>query len=170
MGVSASLLGYFGISGLLFAIELFHMPEEQLAIYTSLFYGVIFFFAFSGFRAETRRHRMLMTKKLYEEVPSAPIRTKARAQMARVRRCIWVLFSVVSLGWITPALVIYWMEPLHVARMVVVSASLVGVAAGIFFVRRKIENVKTTYDLFRFFVGLCIGIYLANSLGIGIWP
>jgi len=168
IGVSVALLGYFGISGLLFAIEKFEIPEEQLTIYTSLFYGIIFFIAFSGFRVETRRHRMLLSRKPYEEL-SQPITTKAKEKLKRIRSILWLIFTVVSLGWITPALLIYWMEPRHIVRPVVICSSLLGVAAGILIVLKRTQDTKTPYDYFLFSVGLFLGIYLANSFGVGVW-
>jgi hypothetical protein len=168
IGVSISLLGYFGISAIIFAIDTFQIPKEQLTIYTSLFYGIIFFIAFSGVRVETRRQRMILSRKPYEE-PSTPITTKARERIKRIRSISWGVFTIVALGWITPALIIYWMGPRHVARYIVCFSCLLGVAAGIVFVIRKIRDFKTAHDYFLFSGGLCLGMYLANSFGVGIW-
>lgn len=165
IGAAISFLAYFGIAGLLFLIAQFQLPEEQLAIFTSLFYGGVFFIALGGLRSESRRYKMLVTGRPCEAPP--PPASKARETMGRIRTVLWYIFSLFSLGWLTPALIIYWADPKHPDWAVSVCAYLFSFAAGTYYVMKRADKAKTWYGYAMLYVGILAGTLLVDRV-IGV--
>lgn len=162
IGVLVSLFAYFGIAGLLFLIGWFQLPEEELAIFTSLFYGIVFFIALGGVRAESRRHKMLVTKGVYEQ--PAPPESPARKTFRRVRTVLWYGFGAFALGWLTPALVIYWAELKNPHWAVSISALIFSFVAGTAYVLKRAGRLGKGADYFSLFGGVCLGALLAQRI------
>ncbi len=167
IGVSVSVIVCFGISALLFIIDKFRLPEQELIIFSSLFYGIVFFIALGGMRAETHRYKLIVSKKPFEELSPPP--AKSKMTIDRIKTILWVIFSIFSLGWLTPALVIYWAVPIHPTRVISGCAWLFSLIAGAAYIFKKNSDIETPYHHFIFFVGICLGIVLVNSFSIGIW-
>jgi len=163
IGVSISFLASFGISGLLFMIEQFKLPEEELAIFTSLFYGIVFFIALGGMRTEIRRNKMLVTGKPYAKQPLPPA-SKSRETFDRIKTVLWYGFGIFSLGWLTPALIIYWMEPRHPDWAVSVCAYLFSFVAGTAYALKKADMIRTGYNYVVLYAGVGLGALLADRL------
>lgn len=162
VGVAVSSLAHFGIDGLLFLIAQFQLPEEELVIFTSLFYGIVFFIALGGVRSESRRYKALVTRGLY--VRPSPPESRARETMGRIRTVLWYIFGLFSLGWLTPALIIYWADPRHPDGAVSVCAYLFSFIAGAAYVWKRRDAVKTGYNCAMLFVGVCLGALLVDRI------
>jgi hypothetical protein len=143
-------------------IDKFKLPEEELAIFTSLFYGIVFIVAFGGVRMESRRNKMLISRGLYQEPPPSP--SKKKIKIRRIKTILWVGFSVFSLGWLTPALVIYWAEPIHPEWIITAFGYLFSLVIGIAYVLKKAFEIKTLGHYVMFFVGVCFGAIVADRL------
>ena len=158
IGASISVLTWLGISGLLRVIENSKLPEEELAIFTSLFYGIVFFIALGGVRAESRRHKFLISRKIYGDLTEPP--SKAKGSINRTKTMLWSVFCLFSMVWVTPALVIYWADPKHTGGAVAACVCLASLVAGVSFVFKKTINIKAPYDHLMFFIGLFFGTAL----------
>lgn len=162
IGAAVSSIAYSGIAGLIFLIEQFQLPEEELVIFTSLFYGIIFFVALGGVRAESRRYKMLVARRPFETPP--PPASRARETMGRIRTVLWYVFSLFSLGWLTPALIIYWTEPKHPDWAVSVCAYLFSLFAGTVYVLKRSDKIRTGYNYAMLYVGVALGAFVVNRI------
>ena len=158
IGASVSVFSWLGISGLLFIIEKSRLPEEQLAIFSSLFYGIVFFIALGGVRAESRRYKLLISRNIYGDLPA--LSSEPKTTLKRIKTLLWSVFCVFALGWVTPALVIYWSVPKHTGWAVAACACLSSLVAGVSFVFKRKINLQTSYDQLMFFGGLFLGVAL----------
>lgn len=163
IGVAVSFLVKFGIAGLLFLIAQFQMPEEELAIFTSLFYGIVFVFALGGVRIESRRHKRLVTGKPYATSPPDP-ESKTRTRFDRIKTVLWYVFGCFSLAWLTPVLIIYWADPKHPDWAVSVCAYLFSLVAGTVYVLKREEKIKTVHNRVIFYIGICLGALLVDRI------
>jgi hypothetical protein len=167
IGASVSLFANVGIFGLLFLIDWFQLPEEELTIFTSLFYGIVFFIALGGVRAENRRYKMLVTRDPYE-TPSPP-ESPARKRFRRIRTVLWYAFGSFSLGWLTPVMIIYWAELKDPHQAVTICAFLFSLAAGTAYVLKHGGKIRTRYDYIVLYVGVCLGALLVQRI-MGVVP
>jgi hypothetical protein len=167
VGASVSLLAYVGIAGLLFLIEWSRLPEEELAIFTSLFYGIVFFIALGGVRSESRRHKLLVTGKPYSKVPPDP-EPKMRTRFDRIKSVLWYAFSSFSLGWLTPALVIYWADLKHPHWAVSICAGIFSLLAGTVYALKRAKKIGTRSNHIVLYVGVCLGALLSQRV-MGVW-
>jgi hypothetical protein len=160
IGVVVSLLAYFGIAGLLFIIEWSRLPEEELAIFTSLFYGIVFFIALGGVRSESRKYKMLVARRPFE--PTSPPTSPARETLRRILTILWYAFSLFSLGWLTPALVIYWADTKHPHLPVSICAFIFSLVAGTAYALRRAKKTGIgNAGYFVLYLGVCLGALLA---------
>ena len=165
IGVSISVLSWIGISELLSVIKKSKLPEEELIIFTSLFYGIVFFIALGGVRAESRRYRLLISKTPYGELPPPP--SKAKATLNRIKTILWHIFCMVSLGWLTPVLIIYWAGLTHSKWAVATCACFSSLLAGAYYVLKKTDEMKMASNHLFFSIGVIIGAALVTILIIG---
>lgn len=163
IGAAISLLTKFGITGLLSLIERFQLPEEELAIFTSLFYGIVFFVALGGVRTESRRNKLLVTGKPYATSPPDP-EPKTKTPLGRIKTVLWYVFSCFSLAWLTPALIIFWADPKHPDWAVSACAYLFSLVAGAVYILRWEEKIKTGYNRFILYIGICLGAILVDRI------
>lgn len=168
IGAAISFLAKSGIAGLLFLVGRFQLPEEELVIFTSLFYGIVFFIALGGARSESRKYKMLVTGRPYQAPP--PPASKARETMGRIRKVLWYIFSLFSLGWLTPALIIYWSAPRHPGWAVSVCAYLFSLVAGTVYMMKRAGKTKTWYNYATFYIGVCLGAFLVNRIIDVLYP
>jgi hypothetical protein len=169
IGAAVSFLAKFGIAGLLFLIQYFQVPEEELAIFTSLFYGLVFFIALGGMRTESRRHKLLLTGKPYATSPPE-LESRPKTHFDRIKTVLWYVFGCFSLAWLTPALIIFWAEPKHPDWAVSVCAYLFSFAAGAIYILKREEKIKTGYNYFILCVGICLGVILVDRITGILYP
>ena len=162
IGLCISVLSWFGISGLLSIIEKSKLPEEELAIFTSLFYGIVFFIALGSLRAESRGYKLLISRKPFGDLP--PPVSGAKAALNRVKTFLWRVFSLFSLGWLTPALVIYWAHFKHPRWTVATCACLSSLLAGSVYAVKKKDKMKTPHNGLIFFFGIIFGAALVAGM------
>lgn len=165
IGAVVAFLINFGIAGLLFLIGQFQLSEDELVIFTSLFYGIVFFFALGGMRFESRKYKMLVTGRPFQ-APPPPV-SKIRETMGRIRSVLWYIFGLFSLGWLTPALIIYWTDLKHPDWAVSIFAYLFSFAAGTAYVIKRADSEKTGYDYAMLYIGICMGALLVDRI-IGV--
>ena len=135
------------------------LPEHEVLLFTVLFYGVVFFIAHAGVRANTRRNRALISRNSIKDFSTTP--TGMKSVIARAKTVLWNIITIISVIWLTPALVIYWVAPRHPAMAITVCCfifSLAG-ATGVLFKIGK-QN-QTVYKKLMFFVGVCSGVLTA---------
>jgi len=162
IGVSVALLTCLGISGLLFLIERVRLPEEEMAIFTSLFYGIVFFIALGSVCGESRRHKMLVSRTPFE-APSPP-KSKSRETLVRIRTLLWYIFSLISLGWLTPTLIVYWANPKHPGWAISACAYLFSLVTGTVYLMKRTDRVKTGSNYIMLYVGVCLGAFLVDRI------
>lgn len=168
LGGCISFLAYLGIAGLLFLVESSKLPEEELAIFSSLFYGIVFFIALGGMRTESRRHKMLLTGKPYATSLPSP-ESEAKKKLGRIKTILWYVFSSISIGWLTPALVIYWADPRHPDWAVSISLYLLSLVAATVYALKRAEKILTGYNYILLYAGVCLGAIIVDRAFAALW-
>jgi len=156
IGVSVSLVVCFGVDFLLSMVTSLKFPEHQVLIFTVLFYGVIFIVAHSGVRAGTRRNRALISRNSMKDFSATPMGSKSAT--ARAKTALWNIVTVVSVIWLTPALVIYWIAPRHPDMSITVCCFIFSLAGATGVLFKTGRQKQTAYNTLMFFVGVCSGI------------
>lgn len=168
IGVSISLFVCFGVMLLLTMIKKLGMPEHEVLLLTVLFYGGIFFIAHMGLRTETRRNRALISKYSIKDCSNTPIEMKSA--VARTKTVLWNVTGIVSVAWLTPALIIYWTAPRHPNMAYSACAFLFGVTGGALYLLKTGKQHKTARDRFLFFVGVCSGVIAVICVIAALYP
>lgn len=164
IGALVSLLTHLGIRGILFFIEDSHLPKQELIIFTNLFYGIVFFIALGGLRTENKRYKRIVSRNPYNHIPP-PVLSKARARFKRIKTILWIVFSAVSLGWLTPALVIFWTAPKNPRVAVIACAYLFSMVVGVAY---GLGNNRNETPQPRGYLMLLVGILLSASVINGL--
>ena len=158
-GLGISLLGalfiLFGVRFVLLLVETWQLPKQVLVIYTSIFYGIVFLFARAGVRVKSRWKYAPVNEEHLEDETEAL--SEKRSVISRVRTAIWVSFGIVSVLWLTPALAIYWISPLHPNRVILLCASIFGLAAAAIYFVGNDEKFLSITDRLMFCLGACFG-------------
>lgn len=153
IGLSISLLVHFGIMGLLLLLNTLNLAEQEILIFSCLFYAVVFFIARSGVRVDNRRNRDFVTRQAYEEHPP----TKRKVAIGRIKTVLWVTFGCIAIGWITPVLLIYWSDPQDPEWAITASIFIFTSAAAVAFFLKNDKKIKSTVDRITFFIGAGLG-------------
>ena len=156
IGFSISLFVCFGVIFLLSMIKKLKFPEHEVLVLTVLFYGIIFFIAHSGVRADTRRNRALISRNSIKNFSKAPAETKSTK--ARVKTILWNMITIISVAWVTPALIIYWISPRHPHMAYAACCFLFSLAGATAYLLKTGKQNQTVYNRIIFFTGVCLGV------------
>ena len=168
IGVSISLFVRFGINLLLSLVKNLNLPEHEVVLYTSLFYGAIFFIAWFGLRADRRSNQALISRwpRLIEDDP--PPKSKINSMISRVKTILWSAFGIFSVVWITPALILYWVAPKHPERGILACTILFSLAGATAFFLKNSHKIQTAVSRLMFFIGVCFGTFFLVHFFPGI--
>ncbi len=161
IGISVSLFVCSGVMPLIKMVKNLELPEHEVLIFTVLFYGIIFFIAHSGVRTGTRRTKELISRSAFKHYSKAPPETKSTAD--RVKTVLWNTVTIISVTWVTPALIIYWAEPRHLNRAYSACCILFSLAGAIAYLLRTRKQNKSMANRILFFVGVCSGVFVVVS-------
>lgn len=168
IGASVFLLAYIGIAGLLFFISWFRLPEEELAIFTSIFYGIVFLIALGGVRYESRRTKMLITRRPFET--EASLLSGQRKVFSRIKTALWYVFGSFSLVWLTPALVIYWADPRSPDMSVSLFAYLFSLIAVTVYALKRGKRIRTVTNHLILYFSAVLGALIMGRLVAVLYP
>jgi hypothetical protein len=156
-----SLFVIFGTNLMLRIIRAFDLPTQALVIYTSIFYGIIFFIARASVPVNRRPLSLQETEEgLLDEGENPP---KKRPAISLLLTILWVLFGIFSVLWVTPALVIYWSSPIYPDKITALLALIFGLASAAIYFALKNERFHSILDRLLFLGGTCLG------LSISVW-
>ena len=159
-----ALFVLLGVQFMLFLLAGWKLPREVVVVYTSLFYGIVFFIARIGTRAKNRWKQITINEEDLED--ETEIFTKKRSIISRIRSVLWILFAIFSVLWLTPTLVIYWTSPLHSNSIFTLFSFVFGFTASVIYFVVNTEKFLSITDRLIFFLGACSGpiivIYFFN--------
>ena len=158
-----SLFVRSGISFILSLLNNLQLPKQVVVIYTSIFYGIVFFIARAGVRVKKRsRYGSLYKDDLEEEEESI---SGNKSMLSRARSLLWIAFGVISILLLTPALIVYWRSPLNPGRIIMICGVIFSLAGtGIFFIQNS-EKIQSVAGRIMFFSGVISGILLLAFSG-----
>lgn len=156
MGGSISLFVCLGVTLLLSVIRKLQFAEHEILIFTVLFYGIIFFIAHLDVRANLRLNRALMSRHSVRDVP-APL-TGMNSAKARVKTILWNSITVISVAWLTPALVIYWIAPRDPGMAISACCVLFSMVGATAYLIKTGKQNQTVYNRLLYYAGVCCGV------------
>ena len=158
IGISISLFVCFGIIFLLSLIEKLKLPEQEILIFSVLFYGIIFIIARSGVRVNTRRNRALVSRNSIKEFSEVSAETNSAA--TRTKTILWNMVTIISVVWLTPVLILYWTTPRHPNVAIASCCFIFSVLGAIAFLFKVGKQGQTGYNKLMFFIGVCSGVFV----------
>ena len=156
IGGSISFFVCFGVTFLLSMIRKLKFPEHEILIFTVLFYGIIFFIAHLDVRANMRRNRALLSRNSIKDIDTAL--TGGKAATARAKTVLWNIITIISVAWLTPALVIYWIAPRRPGMAFTACCFIFSLAGATAYLFKTGKQNQTAYNRIIFFVGVCAGV------------
>ena len=161
IGVAISLFVCSGVILLLSMIKRLELPEHQVLLFTVLFYGIIFLIAHSGVRAGTRRNKALISRSAFKDCSNTQAETKSTT--ALVKTVLWNTVTIISVAWLTPALIIYWAAPRRLSMAYTVCCFLFSLVGAIAYLLKTRKQKQTVYNRLLFFLGVCCGVLAVAS-------
>ena len=156
IAVIISLFASLGINFILTLINNLHLSKQLVVIYTSIFYGIVFFIARAGVRIKKNpRYRSFYREDPDEEPESI---SGIKSMLSRVGSVLWIAFGVISIVLLTPALVIYWKSPLNPDRIIMTCGFFFSLAGAVAFFFQNNEKIKSTSGRIIFFSGVFLGL------------
>ena len=137
-------------------IKILKFPEQEVLIFSVLFYGLIFFVAHSGVRANTRRNRALISKNSFKDRSKVPAGTKSTIDLAKT--VVWNIIAIISVVWVTPALIIFWAAPRHLVVAYAACCFIFSLAGATAYLFKTGKQNQTVHNRLLFFVGVCSGV------------
>ena len=162
----SALFVILGVCFTLWLLENWQLQKEILVIYTSIFYGIIYFIARAGVRVKSYRQNANLNEKNLKDKIESPF--KIKSLISRVRIIAWYFFWIFSILWLTPAAVIYWASPLHPNRIIMLFAFILSLATASIYFIENIEKFLSITNRLIFYLGACLGsiitIYIFSLL------
>ena len=164
----SALFVILGVCFMLWLLDNWQLQKEIVVIYTSIFYGIIYFIARAGVRVKSHGQNANLNEKNLEDKIEAP--SKIKSLISRVRFIAWSFFWIFSILWLTPVVVIYWASPLHPNRIIMLFAFILSLATASIYFLGKIEKFLSITNRLIFYLGACLGSIIAIYIFSLLYP
>jgi hypothetical protein len=155
------------ISLILSLLESLPLPRNLVVIYSTMFYAIFFFIARSGAGIKKRHWQPNLYEEPCKEDKISAL-SKKRSLISRVGSIAYFLSGIFAVMLLTPALVIYWISPMHPSRLIMLSAFILSlITATIYFIKNE-EKYLSRADRMIFYMGACLGSIIGCYLYLGI--
>ncbi len=156
-----SIFIFLGVQFILYLLKALHLQKDVVIIFSSIFYGIVYLIARAVVNARSRGKQSNFAP---EELDSMDELIESRPQITGFRITAWSIFGIISVMWLTPALVIYWASPVYPSKIVVIFSFILSLPTAVIYYLLNDNKFKRSADSLVFYLGACSGLFLAIFL------